>query len=372
MKKKVITIAALVLVAVIAIAGLVVYSKLPHPLNYKIDKIEAVGTSVRIVDEGDDYVTLAKQTEGDFKVLMFTDIHLDGNNKTSKVTVKNLVNNITKEKPDLVILGGDSVTSAMNKKRSHQLAEIFEKLGVYWAPVLGNHEGDNQFSISRSKMTDIFSSYDHCLMKQGKKGVDGNGNYVVTVLNNDSSVKESFFFLDSHDEISEENMKKYNVEDTGKTIYDAVYESQVEWYKETLAQMKAEQEEKGNGDFRSIVIVHIPLPQYETAAEGENFIYGGKLEGICEQGFDTGLFDAIKEGGSTQAVFCGHDHLNTFGVMHKGILLSYIEPSGYGSYTTASKLGYEEKDWLQGYTMLMIKENGKFTQEQHRNSEGMK
>ena len=372
MKKKIIRIVVLVLVLALAVGGLVVYSKLPHSLNYKIDSIEPVGTNVKIVGEGEDYVTITKNTEGDFKVLMFTDIHLDGKNATSKITVSNIVKNVQNEKPDLVIFGGDNVTSALNNKRCHQLGEIFEKLGVYWAGILGNHEGDNNMSISREKMVDIFSSYDHCLMRQGKKDVDGNGNYVLTILNKDSTVRESFFFLDSHDEISEENMKKYNVEDTGKTIYDAVYESQVDWYKTTLATMKAEQEEKGNREFKSIVVTHIPLPQYEAAAEAQSFVYGGQLEGICEQGYDTGLFDAIREGGSTQAVFCGHDHLNNFGTMYKGIMLSYIEPSGYGSYTTKSKLGNEEKDWLQGYTKLLIKEDGKYIHELHRNSEAMK
>lgn len=372
MKKKIITAVVLVLVMALAVGGGIAYSQLPHSLNYKIDSIEAVGTDVKVVDEGEDYVTITKQTDGDFKVIMFTDIHLDGKNETSKITVSKIVENVQKEKPDLVIFGGDNVTSALNNKRCHQLGEIFEKLGVYWAGIIGNHEGDNKFSISREKMVDIFSSYDHCLMRQGKSDVDGNGNYVLTILNKDSTVKESFFFLDSHDEISEENMIKYNVEDTGKTIYDAVYESQVNWYKDTLAKMQAEQEEKGNREFKSIVVTHIPLPQYEIAAEDGDFVYGGKLENICEQGFDTGLFDAIKNGGSTQAVFCGHDHLNNFGVEYDGIMLSYIEPSGYGSYTTKSRLDYEEKDWLQGYTKLTINESGTYAHQIVRNSEGMK
>lgn len=366
MKKKVITVLVLVLVLALVIGGIVAYAKIPHALNYDIESIEPVGTNVKIVSEGDDFVTITKQTEGDFKVLMFTDIHLDGNNKTSKVTVSNLVSNIQKEKPDLVILGGDSITSALNKKRTHQLAQIFEKLGVYWAECLGNHEGDNNMSISREKMVDIFSSYDHCLMRQGLKDVDGNGNYVVTILNKDGSVKESFFFMDTHSDMLDEMKEQYGVP-LEEDPYDGLYESQVNWYKSKLAAM---QEESGN--FKSIAVIHIPLPQYEAAAEGEKFVYGGKLENICESGFDSGLFEAIKEGGSTQAVFCGHDHLNNFGVMYKGVMLSYIEPSGYGSYTAKSKLGYEEKDWLQGYTMLTIKEDGKYLHEFHRNSENMK
>lgn len=366
--KKILSIIACVLVVIIIAGVAIAYPQLPHPLNYDIKGIESVGSDVTIVEEGEDFVSIKKNSDGDFKILMFTDIHLDGKNETSNITVDNLVRNIQKEKPDLVILGGDNVTSAFNNKRSHQLAEIFEKLGVYWGGVIGNHEGDNDFSISREKMVDIFSSYDHCLMRQGKKDVSGNGNYVLNILNKDDSIREAFFCLDSHDEITEEHMTEYNVEETGKTIYDGLDETQVNWYKDTLADMKEK-----NGDFQSIVVVHIPLPQVETNVdENTEFLYGGKLENTCEQGFDSGLFEAIKEGGSTQAVFSGHDHLNNFGIMVDDILLSYIEPSGYGSYTTKSKLGYEEKDWLQGYTKLHINEDGVFSLQLHRNSEDMK
>ena len=89
---------------------------------------------------------------------------------------------------------------------------------------------------------------------------------------------------------------------------------------------------------------------------------------MCCSGFDAGLFDAIKELGVTKAVFCGHDHMNSFGAEKDGILLSYIEPSGYGSYNTGNRLGYEEKDWLQGCTVLKIASDGSFTREQQRNS----
>lgn len=363
MKKKVITVLSVIAALAVISGAVFVYFQIPHALSYDIESIKKVGTTVSIVDEGEDFVEIKKSGSGDFKVLMFTDLHFDGKNRTTKKTVKNLVANIQSEKPDLVILGGDSIEKGLSKKRTHQLAQIFEQLGVYWAAVLGNHEGDGAFAVSRSKTVDIFASYAHCLMRQGKKDVDGNGNYVVTVLNQDDSIKECFFLLDTHDSMSNAMKEKYGL-DKSKNYYDGLYSSQVSWYTEKLSALKEEK-----GDFRSIAVIHIPLPQYRTAAETESFIYGDRLEEICESGFDSGFFDAVKSGGSTTAVFCGHDHVNTFGVLYKGILLSYIQPSGYSSYTAASKLGYKEKDWLQGYTVLNIMSDGKFTQAQHRNSE---
>ena len=80
---------------------------------------------------------------------MFTDTHLKGDRELDNMTVSYMVKNIKLQNPDLVILGGDNVTYGFNKKRNIQLAELFENLGVYWATVLGNHEGDGFLSYAR-------------------------------------------------------------------------------------------------------------------------------------------------------------------------------------------------------------------------------
>ena len=67
------------------------------------------------------------------------------------------VKNIKELRPDLVILGGDNVTYGFNKKRNVQLAELFENLGVYWATVLGNHEGDGFMSYDRENVIPVCS-----------------------------------------------------------------------------------------------------------------------------------------------------------------------------------------------------------------------
>ena len=363
MKKKLKIIIPAIILIILIIGGSVAYAFLPHSLGYDIDLIESVGTSIEVISKTEDVVTIKNTEDRNFKVLYFTDMHLDGKNETSYLTVDNLVKNIQKEKPDLVILGGDNVTSAFNKKRCNQLAEIFEKLNVYWAGILGNHEGDNKYSQSRSQMIEIFSSYEHCLMLEGKDDIWGDGNYQLNILNFDGSLCESFFFMDTGDEVLDDTKAEYGIPED-ESPYDGVKTSQIEWYEQNALSTKLTY-----GEYNSIVVVHIPLPQMEEQDENCEFLYGDKRENICESGFDSGLFNAIKEMGTTKAVFFGHDHLNDFGIEYDGILLSYLQPSGYGSYTSASKLGYEEKDWLQGYVSMEIKKDGTFTQERHRNSE---
>ena len=359
-KKKILLGCLAAVLVVLVVGGAIAYSKLPHALNYPIDKIEPMEhQTVSVVSEGDDLVTLQKNDAGAFKVLMFTDQHLDGNNKTSYKTVERMVDAIQSEQPDLVLVGGDNVTSGLNKKRANQYAQIFEQLGVYWGGVLGNHEGDNPYSVSRSEMVDIFASYDHCVMRKGPEGIDGDCNYVIRLLGHDGKQMQTIFCLDTFDEIGDEILNSKTIF-SNKSPYDGAHETQIEWYRQTAAELK-----ELDGDYRSILLQHIPLPAFDEAIETEALLYGDKRENICSTCYENGLFDAIKETGVTQAVFCGHDHLNNFGVEYEGILLSYIEPSGYGAYGMG-KRGAPESEWLQGYTVLDLLPDGTFSQRQER------
>ncbi len=369
--------AKIILCAVLAVLIVgcgVGYAFLPHPLSYPIGRIKEAGSTLKVLEESEDSVTVCKEGEGDFKILMFTDMHLDGKNKTSKLTVSHLVENITAEKPDLVLLGGDNVTSGLNRVRAKQLGKIFEKLGVYWAGVIGNHEGDNKWSISRTEMVDIFASFPHCLMRRGLDSVTGDCNYALYIENEDGTLLKAFYFLDSFDEMTDAQKEESGwTEDMSD--YDGPKADQIAWYSAKTAQAK-----ETYGENHSILLLHIPLLQMRQAAlpkggfSPENpgtkgLEFGAQRENVCCTGFENGLFAAVKAA-EAQAVFCGHDHLNNFGVNVDGVLLSYIEMSGYGSYSMYSK-GFPQEEWLQGYTRLILLSDSTFTQTQITN-EGLK
>lgn len=356
MKKAIKIIIAVLLVAVIGFGGFIGFQS-SKGISYDIASAEKLECDVEIVAEDEDSVTIKKKSDGNFRVLMFTDTHLKGDKELDSITVTNMVKNIKEQKPDLVILGGDNVTYGFNKKRNVELAELFEALGVYWATVLGNHEGDGFLSYDRQAVIELFSTYDHCLVKQGKADVDGNGNCTINILNSDGTLKEVFFLMDTGDYMTEESKAEYGVTEEGE-VYDGVKTSQVEWYRQKHDAIKEQY-----GDFKSVTVVHIPLYQAEKEyAEGE-FLYGEKREGVCESAFDAGLFAAMKEKGSAQAVYFGHDHVNDFGVMCDGILLSYMQPSGYGAYNMSTKFDAPENEWLQGCTVLDIKADGTYIAE---------
>ncbi len=347
----------IILVASIGTGSFLVY-KINQGLNYDITSVESVGTDVEIVSEDVDSVTIKKSNDSDFKVVMFTDTHFNGD-KEDQMTVNYIIENVTREKPDLVIFGGDNVSSAISKKRTVEFAQLMENLGVYWAAVLGNHDGEGILTYSRKEIIDIYATSEHCLVRQGKEDIDGNGNFTINILNSDGSLREVFFLLDSGDYMTDELKKQYGVTEEWRP-YDGVKESQVQWYKKKHDAIKAEY-----GDFKSIAVLHIPLYQSKDLSEAD-LIYGVKNENICESGFDSGLFGALKEKGSTQAVYYGHDHINDFGAIYDGILLSYIQSSGYSSYNMGSK-GKPESEWLQGCTILNIKADGTLDAVRHLN-----
>ena len=356
MKKVLKIIAAIVLVAVIGAGGFIGF-KSSQGISYDLSAVERIGNDIEIISEDIDSVTIQKKSDGDFRVLMFTDTHLNGKKEKDIQTVSYIVKNITEQKPDLVIFGGDNVSSGFNKKRTTEFAQLMENLGVYWAAVLGNHEGEGVLAVSREENVEIFSSFDHCLMRKGKEDIDGIGNFAITVLGADGEIKEVFFLMDSGSYMTEESKAEYGVTKEGE-VYDGVKTSQVEWYKEKHDEIEAE-----HGKFKSVTVVHIPPYQAEKEYAEDDFIYGEKREGVCESGFDSGLFDAMVEKGSAQAVYFGHDHVNDFGAMHGNILFSYIQPSGYGVYNMESKFDSPESEWIQGCTLLEINTDGTFEAE---------
>ena len=81
----------------------------------------------------------------------------------------------------------------------------------------------------------------------------------------------------------------------------------------------------------------------------------GKIHEMpCPGAVNNHFGDKMLELGSTDTVFCGHDHLNNFSLNYKGINLSYSYSVDYLAYSGISKLGSQ-----RGCTIINIDENGK-------------
>lgn len=336
-----------------------------------IETIETVSFDNQLEPVLDDNGCYTFTTDDHFKVIQLTDVHIGGgflSIKKDSMAINAVAAMITAEKPDLVVITGDIAypvpfqAGTFNNKTSAELfAQLMEKLGVYWVPVFGNHDTEAYSYYSREKISEFYSQekFSHCLFQAGPEDVDGYGNSIINVKNTKAEITQSLVMLDSHSYVDNDYfgiMWKY----------DTIHESQVKWYEDSLNKIKAE-----NNDVmpKSLAFFHIAIPEYKTAwdeyrandfndTENVKYIYGKAGEkdySVYTSEYNYGFFDKVKELGSTQGMFCGHDHLNNFSIDYKGVRLTYGYSIDYLAYTGIMKFGLQ-----RGCTVIDIAPDGSF------------
>ena len=332
-------------------------------------KPKYVGSSVRVLKETEDMTYIAKYgadgkiSDGRFKILVTTDLHLWDEKPLIEKSLEMLARHIAAEKPDLVLFTGDVILTDFQQIDSVQFAQFMEKIGVYWAICFGNHEARDEKEYHKYFMLKNIVGFPHCLSKFGDEKLFGYGNFAINIMNSDNTIRQSIFMFDSGRDVY---MKYLVRHDAPRTIkgYDFLKKNQIDWYKNSIRKLEAE-----HGKFKSMMMMHIPLCEYQEVMElDENgkyvptgkaeILYGGMYESVgCSQ-FNSGMFDAVLEMGSTQAIFAGHDHINDFSAKYKGVYLVYAQCNGYNTYTMGSNYGWDEKDWMQGVTMVDLQADG--------------
>ena len=347
-----------------------------------------VGSKVRIVKETETSTFIAKFNDngtidnGDFKLLATTDMHTDEDYSLNNKSLQLFINQIRDEKPDLVILTGDCIQSKYQQFEAIHFAQMMEKLGVYWVYVFGNHEAREEKEFHKYLIFKSLTDYPHCLSKFGDPSLFGYGNFIINIMNSETELKQSLVFMDSGRDIIPEYMARDGVPAEMENGYDYIKPSQIEWYKKEITSLK-----KKYGEARSILYMHIPIPEYALVFgtekdENEKYTPTGKAELIygvqyelpgCSP-YNSGLFDAMKEMGA-QAIFAGHDHVNDWAAIYDGIYLVYSQSSDYNLYGLGgynNKVFLPESEWLQGCTYTAIANDGSITIEQKKNSRFLK
>lgn len=357
-----------VIAGIIALANVVSYKSNRNFIQDSIEQVQYDNQLKPSLGE-DGYYTFV--TDEDFKVVQITDVHLGGgvlSGKKDNMAINAVAAMITEEKPDLVIVTGDvafpvpyAAATFNNKSSAVTFAQLMEKLGVYWCMAYGNHDTEAYSYFDRADISKIYESdaYPHCLFQRGPEDVDGYGNYVVNVKNTAGQITQSLFVIDSH---------AYTDGDTFGIMwrYDAIHENQVEWYKNTLAELT---EENDGITPKSLAFFHIPLAEMKEAfneyqSNGNQdtadvqYNYGKIAEDnlvICASEHNYGMFDAFLNSGSTQGIFFGHDHLNNMSLTYKGVRMTYGYSIDYLAYSGIWKFGLQ-----RGCTVIDIAPDGSF------------
>ena len=382
-------IASLLILGVILIAVAVVAVVMRQvPFKYDFDTIAPIESDLTLLSAEDPLnhsgspalakVREGKITEEEVKILFLTDVHLCERQDSTAETIARLVSYVEREQPDLIILGGDTLNGLNDKVRVYQFRNLMDKFGIYWAPVLGNHEGDRPlFMTNRDKVVEIWSASPYCLMESDVKHtadgriVDGYGTYVLSVLGADGFIKNAFFMLDNGGKLEKSDYAKWGIDKDRKKVDVAISAAQVDWYKETCAAMK----EKNGGALTHMCVIHKPLQEmgaaillpeeltYGEVIEDWDFTTEAKAAGWtrvdgdlrdkihCPPYTNGKLYDALVANGA-KAVFFGHDHVSDLTLYNAtdDIYLTYIR------LTTVT----EEIPDAEGYNVMTISPNGAY------------
>ena len=105
-------------------------------------------------------------TDGDFKVMHLTDIHIGSGwmcHGRDKKTLNAVATMITKEKPDLVVITGDiaypvpfQAGTFNNYTSAKVFANLMESLGVYWTVTFGNHDAEPYSYFDREAVAKFY------------------------------------------------------------------------------------------------------------------------------------------------------------------------------------------------------------------------
>jgi hypothetical protein len=266
--------------------------------------------------------------DGEFKIVQFTDIHFSIQNKERCDSVLTMMSSIiSSEKPGLVILTGDIVTSADVNAAWSEVTSPIRKAGIPWAVAFGNH--DHEQGVSNKQIMEYLVTLPLNLSENGPADIHGSGNYILKIQGSDKKeTKALIYCFDS-------NAYPWEKDNPELGDYDWIKFDQIKWYREQSKMFTAK---NNNKPLPALAFFHIPLPEYNSIKTFPTTI-GDRDEEVCSPKINSGMYNAILESGDVMGTFCGHDHNNNYIGTLNNIALVYGCKTGKDSYGDYDKGG---------------------------------
>lgn len=349
-----------------SISSLIIYHTVTAGYWYLqpyISSIPVVGTQKNNIIENQDGSYSIIMNNDNFKILQLTDIHLGGTLYTigeDKNALSAVYDLISYTNPDLIVITGDFVFSVglfslsiNNYTPIQQFCSFMRNIGIPWTFVYGNHDTENVSTASFEKIDELFKKFAYkytksLLYSEKRPDITGRYNQYIKILNQDETINQILFLLDSNQYL--DNM----------TDYDYIRNDQVEWYKNTLFSFK-----NGQDIPSSMLFFHIPIEEFKDAyslykKKSNRVKYyfgeiGEKDEAICTSKYESKLFETAKKLGSTKAMFVGHDHYNNISLEYDGIRLTYGRSIDY-----LAMPGINQRNTQRGGTLITLNSDNSF------------
>lgn len=266
---------------------------------------------------------------GDFTILHLTDWHTSY--PMPAVQKQYVVEAIAASQPDLVVLGGDmsEADRAEQPMAVKEICDLMIEADVPFAITFGNHDYLHNMTID--ELFALYKEYaaDYCLSEDEDPALFGCGTCSIPVYAHDGGkIAYSIYCFDSGCEVA--------------GGYDSVHPDQIEWYRRRAAALKTENsgESVPSVAFQHIIVQEIYDKVWPVAKKNDEKNvkrFDGKsykmkavpnlscikdgyfLEYPCPGYYNHGQLDAMRMNGDVRAIFCGHDHSNSFTVEIDGI-----------------------------------------------------
>ena len=300
--------------------------------------------------------------DGEFKILHICDCQDGYPAQERMLTYINYMLDIYK--PDLVVLGGDNTVGYKETKEAaiEELVAPFVEHETYFTLVFGNH--DHEQGVDKDELLKIYQKYGgkYCLAYDADPDLTGTATHNLPIYSSDGEkIKFNLWLIDSNHYVNDENGNRLG--------YDSVREDQIEWYKNTYAELEAEAGET----IYSLAFQHmIPPDVYEVMFPSVKYplepitesYNGGKhypvifpdtsaftghiFEPPSPGVFNYGEVDAMVETGDVLSVLVGHDHVNSYEIDYKGIMLINTPGVSFNAYG---------RETVRGSRLITINEN---------------
>jgi hypothetical protein len=255
-----------------------------------------------------------------FKIVQFTDIHLQYDSYRSDSALVMMKTVIEREKPDLVVLSGDVVGSDNRKKAWLKVAQVMIDAKTPWAAMFGNH--DAEYELTKQQTMDAIVGLPYNLTVSGPNEIDGAGNYVLPIQSASSQKTAALcYVLD----VSQTNRPPEN----HSGVYEWIDESQIKWYKNQSA---AFTKKNGGTPLPALAFFHIPFPEYNEVVEKSTTV--GFQSEVYHSSPDSrsNLFTAMLDCKDIMGTFVGHQHNNNYIGCLNDICLAFGQTSGRQVY----------------------------------------
>lgn len=287
-----------------------------------------------------------------FNILQLTDLHITGSEVSYKKDIQavdTVYTMIQRAEPDFIVFTGDVIFGVDGydvndgMRALHVVCKMMDQIGIPWTWTFGNHDHSFFDQFSPDTVAAMLAQSTTLKMYQKNPQITGYSNGVFKLCSKKGSLFMGLVLLDSGNIIKDGNGISQG--------YDYIRDDQVEWYAKQIGTLQTQH----GSDAKTMMFFHIPIKEYETAWEEGNPAFGTKREPVYASKMDSNIFNRALELHSTVAMFCGHDHLNDYGIFYQGIELVYSKSIDYIAYP-----GIENKTEQRGATLITVDKNGAY------------